>query len=209
MANIAVTYTFSSATKADANSLYQNFVDIMNGLSDTTKNLSLVNATCLGTVGAVAVSFPTATPTVKSAVYSGYALASYTAAISTYTGNAGTDLSISGTGTLSGDAIITMGSAPLKITAVKKCLVTIHWTFTTGLGYPATGDYDVGPYLFLNNTTEIQRARTTTDALLRKCSTSVFLDAGHYITFRSSSKSQWASVLTDTSYLTISAIQVG
>ena len=199
MANIAVTYTFSASQKADANSLYQNFVDIINGMKDGTKDLSLVNLTCLGTVEAAFVSFPAASPTVKSAVYSGYALATYTAAISTYSGDAGDDIAISGTGTLVGDAIITMGSSPLKVTAVKKSIVTIHWLFTTD-------ESGLGPYLYLNGTTEIQRARGETYANLRKCSTSVFLDVGHYITFRSSSNVPANAAI---SYLSISAIQVG
>lgn len=199
MANIAVTYTFSVNQKADANSLYQNFVDIVNGLKDETKDISFVNITCLGTAAATFVSFPAASPTVKSAVYSGYAFASYTAAISTYSGDAGDDISISGTGTLVGDAIITMGSSPLKVTAVKKSIVNIHWVFETG-------EFDLGPYFYLNGTTEIQRARGETYANLRKCSTSVFLDVGHYITFRSSSD---VPANAATSYLTISAIQVG
>jgi hypothetical protein len=199
MANIAVTYTFSASQKADANNLYQNFVDIVNGLSDGTKNLSVTNATCVGTASATFVSFPAASPTVASAVYSGYAQATYNAALNTYSGNADEDLVISGTGTVVGDAIITLGSSPLKVTAVKKSIVTIHWTFTAD-------EFDVGPYFYLNGTTEIQRARDETYANLRKCSTSVFLDVGHYITFRSSSN---ASVSTSISYLSISAIQVG
>jgi len=47
-----VTYTFSNSTTADATQVNQNFTDIINGLSDTTKNISVSAGTFAGTVNA-------------------------------------------------------------------------------------------------------------------------------------------------------------
>lgn len=46
MAYIATTYTFSNSTTADATQVNQNFTDIINGLSDSTKDLA-INALAL------------------------------------------------------------------------------------------------------------------------------------------------------------------
>lgn len=48
MAGIAVTYTFSNSTTADATQVNQNFTDIINGLSDGTKDLSINALTVAG-----------------------------------------------------------------------------------------------------------------------------------------------------------------
>lgn len=49
MANPAVTYTFSNSTTADATQVNQNFTDIINGLTDGTKDLSVSALTAAGT----------------------------------------------------------------------------------------------------------------------------------------------------------------
>ena len=46
----AVTYTFSNGSTADATQVNQNFTDLINGLSDTTKNLSISALTLAGTL---------------------------------------------------------------------------------------------------------------------------------------------------------------
>lgn len=50
MAAIAVTYTFSNGTTADASQVNQNFTDIINGLSDGTKDISVSAGTFAGNV---------------------------------------------------------------------------------------------------------------------------------------------------------------
>lgn len=45
----SVTYTFSNSTTADASQVNQNFTDIINGVSDGTKDLSISALTCAGT----------------------------------------------------------------------------------------------------------------------------------------------------------------
>lgn len=50
MAAPAVTYTFSNSTTADASQVNQNFTDIINGVSDGTKDLSISALTCAGNV---------------------------------------------------------------------------------------------------------------------------------------------------------------
>jgi hypothetical protein len=50
MAAIAVTYTFSNSTTADATQVNQNFTDIVNGLSDGTKDISVNAGTFAGNV---------------------------------------------------------------------------------------------------------------------------------------------------------------
>lgn len=50
MAAIAVTYTFSNGTTADATQVSQNFTDIINGLSDGTKDISVSAGTFAGNV---------------------------------------------------------------------------------------------------------------------------------------------------------------
>lgn len=49
MANISVTYSFSNGTTADATQVNQNFSDIINGTSDSTKDFSIAALTCAGT----------------------------------------------------------------------------------------------------------------------------------------------------------------
>lgn len=48
MAAVAVTYTFSNSTTADGTQVNQNFTDIVNGLSDGTKDLSINALTVAG-----------------------------------------------------------------------------------------------------------------------------------------------------------------
>lgn len=48
MAAIAITYTFTNATTADATAVNQNFTDIINGLSDATKDISVNAVTAAG-----------------------------------------------------------------------------------------------------------------------------------------------------------------
>jgi hypothetical protein len=48
MASPSVTYTFSNSTTADAGQVNQNFTDLINGLSDGTKDLSISALTCAG-----------------------------------------------------------------------------------------------------------------------------------------------------------------
>lgn len=50
MAAIAVTYTFSNSTTADATQVNQNFTDILNGLSDGSKDISVNAGTFAGNV---------------------------------------------------------------------------------------------------------------------------------------------------------------
>lgn len=50
MAAPSVTYTFSNSTTADATQVNQNFTDIINGVSDGTKDLSINALTCAGNV---------------------------------------------------------------------------------------------------------------------------------------------------------------
>ncbi len=45
----SVTYTFSNGTTADATQVNQNFTDLINGVSDGTKDLSISALTCAGT----------------------------------------------------------------------------------------------------------------------------------------------------------------
>lgn len=49
MAAPSVTYTFTNGTTADATQVNQNFTDIINGVSDGTKDLSISALTCAGT----------------------------------------------------------------------------------------------------------------------------------------------------------------
>lgn len=49
MAYTTVTYTFSNSTTADATQVNQNFTDLINGLSDGTKDLSVSALTAAGT----------------------------------------------------------------------------------------------------------------------------------------------------------------
>jgi predicted nucleic acid-binding Zn ribbon protein len=49
VASPSVTYTFSNSTTADATQVNQNFTDIINGLTDGTKDLSISALTCAGT----------------------------------------------------------------------------------------------------------------------------------------------------------------
>lgn len=49
MAAPAVTYTFANSTTADASQVNQNFTDIINGVSDGTKDLSISALTVAGT----------------------------------------------------------------------------------------------------------------------------------------------------------------
>lgn len=48
MASPSVTYTFSNSTTADATQVNTNFTDIINGVSDGTKDLSINALTCAG-----------------------------------------------------------------------------------------------------------------------------------------------------------------
>ncbi len=50
MAAISVTYTFSNGTTADASQVSQNFTDIVNGLSDASKDISVNAGTFAGNV---------------------------------------------------------------------------------------------------------------------------------------------------------------
>lgn len=49
MANISVTYTFSNGTTADASQVNTNYTDVINGLSDGTKDISVSAITSAGT----------------------------------------------------------------------------------------------------------------------------------------------------------------
>jgi hypothetical protein len=49
MAYTAVTYTFSNSTTSDATQVNQNFTDLVNGLSDGTKDISIAALTVAGT----------------------------------------------------------------------------------------------------------------------------------------------------------------
>jgi len=63
MANPAVTYTFSNGTTADATQVNQNFTDLINGLTDGTKSLTIDSLTVGGTAtfnGAVTLGNATA-----------------------------------------------------------------------------------------------------------------------------------------------------
>lgn len=48
MAGPSVTYTFANSTTADATQVNQNFTDLINGLTDGTKDLSISALTCAG-----------------------------------------------------------------------------------------------------------------------------------------------------------------
>jgi hypothetical protein len=48
MGYTTVTYTFANSTTADATQVNQNFTDILNGLSDGTKNFNISALTCAG-----------------------------------------------------------------------------------------------------------------------------------------------------------------
>ena len=48
MASPSVTYTFSNSTTADATQVNQNFTDLINGITDGTKDLSISALTCAG-----------------------------------------------------------------------------------------------------------------------------------------------------------------
>jgi hypothetical protein len=48
VASPSVTYTFSNSTTADATQVNQNFTDVINGLTDGTKDLSISALTCAG-----------------------------------------------------------------------------------------------------------------------------------------------------------------
>jgi len=50
MASPAVTYNFTNGTTADADQVDQNFTDIINGITDGTKDLSISALTCAGAV---------------------------------------------------------------------------------------------------------------------------------------------------------------
>lgn len=50
MAAPSVTYSFSNSTTADATQVNQNFTDLINGLSDGTKDLTINALTCAGAV---------------------------------------------------------------------------------------------------------------------------------------------------------------
>lgn len=50
MPSPSVTYTFSNSTTADASQVNQNFTDLVNGISDGTKDLSISALTCAGNV---------------------------------------------------------------------------------------------------------------------------------------------------------------
>jgi hypothetical protein len=50
MPSPSVTYTFSNSTTADATQVNQNFTDILNGMSDGTKDFSISALTCAGVV---------------------------------------------------------------------------------------------------------------------------------------------------------------
>lgn len=50
MAFTTVTYTFTNGSTADATQVNQNFTDVLNGLSDTTKDFSMNNGTLAGTL---------------------------------------------------------------------------------------------------------------------------------------------------------------
>lgn len=50
MPSPSVTYTFSNSTTADATQVNQNFTDLINGLTDGTKDLSVSALTCAGNV---------------------------------------------------------------------------------------------------------------------------------------------------------------
>lgn len=49
MANPAVTYIFANSTTADATQVNQDFTDLINGITDGTKDLSISALTCAGT----------------------------------------------------------------------------------------------------------------------------------------------------------------
>jgi hypothetical protein len=48
VASPSVTYTFANSTTADATQVNQNFTDLINGLTDGTKDLSISALTCAG-----------------------------------------------------------------------------------------------------------------------------------------------------------------
>lgn len=48
MASPSVTYTFANSTTADATQVNQNFTDLINGITDGTKDLSVSALTCAG-----------------------------------------------------------------------------------------------------------------------------------------------------------------
>lgn len=48
MASPSVTYTFTNSTTADATQVTQNFTDVINGITDGTKDLSISALTCAG-----------------------------------------------------------------------------------------------------------------------------------------------------------------
>jgi len=49
MAGPSVTYTFTNGTVADASQVNQNFTDLINGLTDGTKDLNINALTAAGT----------------------------------------------------------------------------------------------------------------------------------------------------------------
>ncbi len=50
MAAPSYTYTLTNGTTADASQVQQNFTDIRNGVTDSTKDLSISALTCAGSV---------------------------------------------------------------------------------------------------------------------------------------------------------------
>lgn len=72
MAFPSVTYTFSNGTSADATQVNTNFTDLINGLSDTTKDISINAITSAGTAtlsGAVVLSTNVTYPMATHSMY--------------------------------------------------------------------------------------------------------------------------------------------
>lgn len=198
MSNISVTYTFSNLKTADANALNQNFIDIINGLKNATQDLAVINATC-GTIESVFIDFPAATKTTAGVVKSGHAFIYYYASSLTWTGLTNADMSISGTPSYLGDAILEVTTTPLKIKALQKSIVRIQWS-------SIRGGYEHPAYIVKNNDTVMQIS-TWLPGGFKELFTSIFLNVNDYVTFRSQ---QSGPVYTDyQTYLNITAIQVG
>lgn len=77
MAYTSVTYTFVNGTTSDATKVNTNFTDIVNGLSDSTKDLAVNNVAVAGTVTVTGAAKFDAAIRIKEGITAPDALAGY------------------------------------------------------------------------------------------------------------------------------------
>jgi fibronectin-binding autotransporter adhesin len=185
MALPSVSYTFSNGTTSSATQVNQNFTDLINALTNTTKSLSIDALTCAGAVSFGTTLAVTGAATLSSTLaLTGAATLSSTLAVTGNTTVGGT-FGVTGATTLSSTLAVTGAttlSSTLGVTGIASFNNTTNSTSSSDGAVIIAGGVGIAKKLFVGSATDVTGAttlRSTLDILGSLSSFGASASAGH------------------------------